>query len=497
MIELHHLLIPLTALVVGVAGGVAFAWWRDVRPRGAEAAVHRGRGLTVPVLVSVAGDNRRAYGVVDGRSLRVLGPRTHLVLDGATYVAEGHREHRLDEGLLEFSRQRGYVDAAGTRYLVGAFDDWEEALTAALTHGTRPAGRLRLWAAATPRGLAAAFAAAALALLVFQGIWAAGHDATATVLRVVGDEGLESCAVRWEDGDRSEYAEVDCYEPFPTAGTPVVVRALAWPFDESAMDEEGSYEGLTVVLGGLTVVLGAITAGIVLTRVRRQPIRLAPVPAPVVHVTEPTPVRLDAGDPLPALLGALCAVEAWEDAVGPAPEQRRYEAVELALYESRWWPVAVLAAPAFLVDGLPDPVRVVLVVAAVAALLWAVYGSVSTWLAVSPAYRGPVTSEWDYRLVRVETDEWAALLFLGDQPHWLVWLVTDDAHPAPIGRCGVRGDLEDGGAVQLRIDGDFWMAAGPVWRVDDDLLREIREDLLERLADRGRPGALGDGPQPG
>ena len=99
--------------------------------------------------------------------------------------------------------------------------------------------------------------------------------------------------------------------------------------------------------------------------------------------------------------------------------------------------------------------------------------------------------------MRVETDEWAALLFLGDQPHWLVWLVTDDAHPAPIGRCGVRGDLEEGGAVQLRIDGDFWMAAGPVWRVDDDLLRQIREDLLERLADRGRPGALGDGPQPG
>ena len=494
MIELHHLLIPVSALVVGVAGGVAFAGWRDVRSRGAEAAVLRGRGLTVPVLVSVAGDNRRAYGVVDGRSLRVIGPRTHLVLDGATYVAEGHREHRLEPGLLEFSRQRGYVDAAGTRYLVGAFDDWEDALTAALTHGTRPAGRLRLWAAATPRGLAAAFAAAALALLVFQGIWAAGHDATATMLRVVGDEGLESCAVQWEDGDRSEYAEVDCYEPFPTAGSPVVVRALAWPFDESAMDEEGSYEGLTVVLGGLTVVLGAITAGVVLTRVRRQPIRLAPVPGPVVHVSEPTPVHLDAGDPLPALLGALSAVEAWEDGVGPAPEQRRYEAVELALYESRWWPVAVLAAPAFLVDGLPDPVRVVLVVAAVAALLWAVYGSVSTWLAVSPAYRGPVTSEWEYRLVRVETDEWAALLFLGDHPHWLVWLVTDGAHPAPIGWCGVRGDLEEGGAVQLSIGGDFWMASGPVWRVDDDLLGQIREDVLERLADRGRPGALGDGP---
>ena len=497
MIEPHHLLIPVTALAVGLAGGVAFAWWRDLRSRGAEAAVRRGRGLTVPVLVSVAGDNRHAYGVVDGRSLRILGPRTHLVLDGATYVAEGHRRHRLDTELLEFSRQRGYVDAAGTRYLVGAFDDWEDALIAALTRGTRPAGRWRLWAAATPRGLVAGFAAAALALLVFQGIWAAGHDVTARMLRVVGDKGLESCAVRWDDGDRSEYAEVDCYEPFPTAGSLVVVRALPWPLDESAMDDEGSYEALTVALGGLTGVLGAITAGIAVTRVRRQPVRLAPVPGPVVHVSEQAPVRLDAGDPLPVLLKALSAVEAWEDGVGPAPEQGRYEAVELALYESRWWPVPALAAPAFLVDALPDPVRVVLVVAAVATLLWAVYGSVSTWLAVSPAFRGPVTSEWDYQLVRIETGDWAAVLFLGDQPHWLVWLVADDTHPAPNGHCGVRGDLEEGGAVQLRIDGEFWMAAGPVWRVDDDLLRGMREDVLGRLGDRGQPGAIQDTPPPG
>jgi len=280
VIELHHLLIPVTALAVCAAGGVAFAWWRDVRSRGAGAAVRRGRGLTVPVLVSVAGDNRRAYGVVDGTSLRVLGPRTHLVLDGSTYVAEGHREHRLDTELLEFSRQRGYVDAAGTRYLVGAFEGWEDALTTALTHGARPAARWRLWAAAAPRGLAAAFAASALALLVFQGVWAAGHDATATMIRVVGDEGLESCAVRWQDGGRSEYAEVDCYAPFPTAGSPVEVRALAWPFDESAMDEEGSYDGLTVVLGGLALLLCAITAGIAVTRARRRPPRPRPPTAP-------------------------------------------------------------------------------------------------------------------------------------------------------------------------------------------------------------------------
>ena len=75
--------------------------------------------------------------------------------------------------------------------------------------------------------------------------------------------------------------------------------------------------------------------------------------------------------------------------------------------------------------------------------------------------------------------------------------MADDTHPAPNGHCGVRGDLEEGGAVQLRIDGEFWMAAGPVWRVDDDLLHGMREDVLDRLGDRGQPGAIHDAPPPG
>ena len=73
------------------------------------------------------------------------------------------------------------------------------------------------------------------------------------------------------------------------------------------------------------------------------------------------------------------------------------------------------------------------------------------------------------------------MLQLGDRPHWMVEL-AGPGHPPPAGRCGVRGDLRDGGAVQLRIGADFWMTAAPVSRVDDDLLEEVREDLMEAVA---------------
>ena len=497
MTRLSYLLILLALAVVGVACGLAVEGWRAVRSRGATTAARRGRGLTVPMLVCVAGDNRRAYGVVDGRWLRIIGPRTSLALDGATYAAARHRRLRVDEELIETSLQRGYVDAAGTTYLVGAYEDWETALSTALDRA-RPAARWRLWAAATPRGLAAACAAAALALLASQGVWAAGHDATATMIGVVREDSVESCAVEWVDGSRPEYAEVDCYEPFPGAGAPVVVRALAWPFDESAMDHEGSYDVLTTVLGGLCLVLGAITAGVAVTRVRRAPAHLVPIQAPSTASSQPDAAHapVDAGDSLPALLSALSAVEMWEDGVTPAPAETRFQPVTTALSSARWWPPAAMAGAALLIEQLPEPVRLALALGAGAALLWACHQALSMWFALRPAYHEPVTSEWDYRLIRRVSDSWAALLFLGDRPHWLIEL-RGEGHPAPVGTCGVRGDLLDGGVVRLLIDGGLWMAAGLVRRVDDDLLGQIREDVLDRLGDRGQPGAIQDGPLPG
>lgn len=488
MIEVRQLILPLAAVVVLTVGGFLFAWWRDVRAGGAQERVRRGRDLTVPVLVSVGGDNRRAYAVVDDGLLHIVGPRTRLLLDGRAYLGAAHRRHRVDEELFEFSTQRGFIDAAGTRYLVGAFEDWEPALAAALEQPARPAARWRHLAAAVPRAQVAGLAAVALALMLFQGVWAAGHDVPATMERVVGEQGAESCAVRWSEAGTPRYAEIDCYEPFPAVGSAVRVRALAAPLEGRAMDHEGTYEGLTVSLGGLTAVLAAVSAVATVTRVRRPAIRLIAQPGPILDLSPPDPLRVGSEDSFGVQLDALARVEGWADGVAPAPRQPWYQPYLVSVGSARWWPVPVLAGVGLVVEEIPPAVRIALGVAAGGVALWGAVTAVSTWRVIRPSYTAPVTSEWDYRLVRMVDDEWLALLVLGERAHWLVPLMGQ-GHPPPTGRCGVRGDLRDGGAIQLRIDGEFWAPAGPATRVDDEMWRDLRAEVRDRLTDLGlRPG---------
>ncbi|MFQ6170523.1 hypothetical protein ACK8HX_02860 [Oryzobacter sp. R7] len=495
MIEARDFLLPIAFVVVGGAAGLALAWWRDVRAAGAEARARRGSGPTAPFLVSTHGTTRRAHAVVDDGNLRILGPRTHLLLEGRGYTSAAVRRHALDEELLEFSTQRGYVDAAGTRYLVGAFEDWEPALVAALERPPRRAPTWRRIGAAAPRALLGATLIASVAFLAVVAVWASGRDVSARMERLLGEEGLESCAVRWSDGRQSRYAEVDCYEPFPEVGAPVRIRALSFPFDGRAMDHEGSWEGLTTVTGGPALISLGLVAGAVIVRLRRPAVRLVAQVAPTVAVDTGDPLTVSTGAPLGELLDALARIEQWSEGVTSAPEQSRWQPHLIALGAGRWWPAAVLGGLALLVDDVPHWLRTVLVVAATGAVALAAARAVTAWRAIRPAYTGAVTSEWDYRLVRLVDDEWLVLLLLGDRPHWVVALLGE-GHPPVRGRCGVRGELREGGAVQLRIDGEFWMGAGPVERVDEVALRDLRDEVGDRLVDLGqaRPGSGGDGP---
>ena len=304
------------------------------------------------------------------------------------------------------------------------------------------------------------------------------------MVRVVGDEGLERCGVSWKEGGRDEYAEVDCYAPFPQVGAPVRIRALAWPFDESAMDHEDSYFMVTLLLGGAALLLAAVGTFFTVRRVREPAVLLMPLEAgPVTHVVAPAQrmtVSLSREAPLPELLEAVAAREGW-DGEGHAtpPVQPWYARYLMAVSAGTWWPGVVLGGIGLLVEDLPRAVRAALVAGAAAVLLWATFRALTAWLAIRRAYSGSVTSEWDYRLVRSLDDEWFALLFLGPTAHWMVAL-DGPGHPPPVGRCGIRGDLEEGGAIQLQI-GEYWPTISPVSRVDDELGGDLREDLIERL----------------
>ena len=274
-------------------------------------------------------------------------------------------------------------------------------------------------------------------------------------------------------------------------GDTVPIRVLRVPFEGSALDRAGTYEALTLVTGGPALLSLLVLGGVTLARLRRPAIRLGRLPTPEVRVAPAVEVAADAD--LLALVDALAVREGWDrDGTGSPPRQAAWAPVLIALSSARWWPAVVLGAAALLAFELPVPLRYGLGAGAVAALAWALVRSVGTLLTVRRAYAGPVTSEWDYRLVRDIDDEWCALLVLGRAPQWMVYLVGPQ-HPPVRGRCGVRGDLVDGGAVHLRIAGDFWPTSSPVLRVDDGMLADVRDDVAHRLGPAGgrveRPGA--------
>ena len=485
VISWTHLVLPALAFVACAVGGVAYAVLTDRLARRSLGVARRGRAITVPMLVTLNGDQRRGRAVLDGDDIRLVGSGVNVRVARRGYAAAAVRRGQVDAEVLDFAEQRAFTDASGTRYLLGPLEEWEEAFDASLGAPTRPATRARLLRAAFPRRVLGPVLLAVLAFAAFQAVWTSGHDVEATMVRVVGDEGLESCGVAWTEEGRDEYAEVDCYSPFPKVGAPVLVRAMAWPFDESAMDHEDTYFLATFLLAGAVLVLGGVGTAVAMGRLRGPGVPLAPLPAPqVTHVVTParqTTVELSRDAPLLDLLSAAAAREGWEgDGVAAPPIQPRHARYLMALSAGTWWPGVVLAGVGLLVEGLPHALRVALAAGSAVALLWAAFRAVTAWLAIRRAYVGQVTSEWDYRLVRSLDDEWFAVLFLGSTPHWMV-LLDGPGHPAPVGRCGVRGDLRDGGAIQLQFGGEYWPTLSPVSRVDDELVSDLRKDLVERL----------------
>jgi hypothetical protein len=483
---------PVLGLLASCLAGLGYAAWRDFGARRSVAAVAAGRRVAIPMTVDAEGVVR-GHGVRDGMDIRILTKKHHLVVDRAEFLTSGTRRGRFDNELFEYAELVGLVDETGRGYFAGPPEEWGPAFRATLDAPGRSAGWLwRLWAG-TPR---VAVEVAAVALLVggvFQGIWWSGHDVSAKMLRVVaGDEG-DSCAVEWRDGGRREYAELDCFAPLPRAGDAVRIRALAWPLDQSALDYAGVYEFFTLVPGALAAggLMGA--AGLGVRRLRRPAVRLRARPREgQAGEAMPTTVQQAEGMPFRMLAAAVAEREGWADDVAAEPPAPHWwDEVAMAVGSARWLPVAGLLGIAWLPESLPQQLRLALTAGAGLVLVWGLWRSVTTYLAVRRPYGQPVTSEWDYQLLRTDDELWVVLLLLGDTPHWAVFLAEGDAHPAVVGRCGIRGDLEEDGAVHIRIMDRFWVPSSPVIRVMEDFREDVREDLVSRLAD-GSPGGEGD-----
>jgi hypothetical protein len=470
-------------LICGISG-LVYAAWREFGARRSVAAIAAGRRVNIPMTVDAQGVVR-GHAVRDGMDVRILTKRHHLVVDREELLASSTRRGRYDDELCEYAELTGLVDDEGHRYYVGPPEEWGPAFRATLDAPARPAGALgKIWAG-TSRVAIGVAAAALLTGGAFQGIWWSGHDVSAHMLKVVDLEDGGFCAVEWRDGARLKYAELDCYEPFPQVGDEVRARALAWPLDQSALDYEGVFEILTVAPGVLAVagLIGA--AGLGVRRLRRPAIRLrAYTRAGDAAEAPPTTAKDAEVMTFRTLAAAVAEREGWADDVAAEPPAPRWlDPVMMALGSARWLPVAVLLGVAWLPESLPQPWRLSLSAAAGAVLVWALWRSVTTYLAVRRPFGQPVTSEWDYQLVRTDDELWAVLLVLGDTPHWLMFLNGGDTRPSSSGRCGVRGDLREGGAVHVRIMERFWVPASPVVRVTEEFLGDMREDLESRLVD--------------
>lgn len=419
-----YLLCAAAGLVLSAVAGLSYAVWRDWGAQRSASALRRGRRVPVPVTV-VAGGVGRGHAVRGGDDVHIVTAAHHLLVARDQFAASGARRERFDDDLFELAELRGFSDEDGTRYDVGPALEWSDGFDALLEVPAPAVSRTRLvWAGASRVSIGIAVAAAVVAGL-FQLVWWTGHDQPATIVRHLSFEALTT---------------------------------------------------LTLAPAALAMAAGL---GLGLRRARRDPVRL--------HALAPgSPERADLapeeaeGLSLRALARRVAEREAWAGETDPAPTPPGpWAQVRMAAGTARWWTLLPLVVVAGLAEGVSTPWRAALAAGGAVLLLWALARTAAVLREIRSAAGQPVSSEWDYLVVRTVEDAWVLLLLLGDTAHWSV--VLPDAHPLPEGRCGVRGELRDGRAVHLVIAGETWVPAGPVVRLEDEDRAEIREDLVDRL----------------
>ncbi|MCK6209281.1 hypothetical protein KZX45_01835 [Georgenia sp. EYE_87] len=426
--------LALTAPFVFVVLYVVTTCFDVVRDRADTRALARARaGRRVPVPVVVLADGlRRGRAVRDGEDVRIHGRSVSVVLDRAEVAASTVRRGQLDDNPVRWCELRGFVDESGSPVFVGPPEAWEPAYEALVQGPAARAGRLQVLRAAVPRPVVVAGGVALAAALVLQAMWWTGRDDLAAVAVV------------------------------------------------EATDSPGAYKALSVVTAGGAVALLAAGLGTGVGRARASQRRLRAMRPEAHQQAGVSPAQIRAMT-FRELARRVSTLEGWADEAHrapPAPTGR--QVVADAARSPVWWFALPAVALAVLPDDMPGLLRAAILAAAVVMVLRKVHLTLQVWRGWRDVADEPVTSEWDYVLVRGPVNEWHLFLLLGETPHWSVTL-GEARHPRAEGRCGVRGELGDGEDVRLVIEGETWIPDSPLTREDAESRRQLRQDLADQL----------------
>lgn len=469
---------------------------KSVRTRSTIPNVTEQSGLpSRPVKVS-AGELRRltsGHAWRDGSDVRISTTRDYLIVDADEVRKVRSRVEIVEQGndidelvLLAFN------DDAKRRHHIGiATRHWEE--FGAMMRGEAPARRRLPWRAAVSGPILIILLLCAIGGVGVQGLWWGGNDVTAEVAAL--DEPEEPdfyMDVAWIKDGKERLDEVGYSGPAPQIGDTAVVRSLAPPFDGVVWGDDGFYEFLSVT--SLVIPLIALVWLVIsfVRRLRRPRVR---VHAPPDALRDPAAPADEAGlNPRPESMFRVPREDVSTVDLIRAVGRRNgleSEPVTHPQSESTWAQITTawtgylwfLALPFAMVPSLFEwPMPVVWAGLAITAFCVA-YIAVTTiriFVLRRRPYRAAWSSEWSFVSLNTGPSDYLVFLVLGPSVFWSTHV--SDGFPGLTGRCCVRGELVDGGAIHLRIGDDVWTPDAPVEKLSGEDVADLRAELFTDLA---------------
>lgn len=511
---MEHLIIPAIAMAIGFIILLVRDRLRESGGRRRAEAAAAGRAVTLvgrvehnfgpgkTVTVGREGDRIVARRRGGAWSLPLTADRT------ARRFAEDDDDSMDVAWVMEEFR-----DPDGVRVSIGVRETDRRALVAMRAQPALPYRRRR-------RPARWALWSAGVLLAVAAVVWAAvltSYPATGTLVTAPVDN---SCDVRWTNpAGVTHTTSVYCEDDAKPGGT-VRLLAQTGPLTGNASADDDFVEILlwapligaaaALAAGMAAAYAGSRRVPVPLTAVRTDEQARGPRPVTELEAEDASLADLSAGsvgssattnhpvdteprsglaelslDSLAALADSAARHMGW-DLIGQTPPagrgpKERLSEVVAALFAAGWWGTLVIAAGAAAIfwDDLPARVQPLVPWVFAAVVLVQLVRAAMVWRELASAWSQPFTSEWDLVGAPLGGENFV-LLCQGGRPFWLLPLRH---RPPRVARALVRGNLTDGGAIQLKIGEHLYLPIGPVERIDDEVAADLRRALRHEIVE--------------